>query len=148
MTLEPAFGHWLAGFVDGEGCFYLKKTDGQYLICAFRVALRLDDRAILEEIQRETGIGQIHVTRRAKWGSNDQASWSVTRKREVMELARIFDLYPLRSKKARDFVIWRQAVTVWGDKERCSNARVDTPRLWELKAALEGGRVYQAEVAA
>lgn len=138
-SMPTDFGHWLAGFADGEGCFYVKRVTGRYLICAFTLALRLDDNAILDEIQSETGLGTIHITRRAKWGSNDQAVWNVRKKDDVLELVRIFERYPLRAKKARDFAIWREAAAVWGAGTSSDQ------RLWDIKSRLEQGRVYETD---
>ena len=45
-ALDPRFGDWLAGFVDGEGCFRLHvERNGNYYACHFQIKLRRDDRA-------------------------------------------------------------------------------------------------------
>lgn len=111
QDIDDAFGHWLAGFVDGEGCFFiwLHGTDNQ--ACILSVALRSDDRPILEEIQRRLGIGGIHDSHK-RGNINPTSQWVVAKQSEVAQLVRLFDRYPLRAKKARDFMIWREAVAV------------------------------------
>ncbi len=41
------FGNWLAGFVDGEGCFYFKRVNQTNLVPAFAIKVRADDPSIL-----------------------------------------------------------------------------------------------------
>lgn len=108
-------GFRLAGFTDGEGHFAItrqqrpNRTSFVYG-CNFIIPLRRDDRAILECFQAETGVGSLYDVERAnKWG-RPQSRWVVQRKAECLVLVGLFDEYPLWSKKARDYAIWRQAV--------------------------------------
>lgn len=78
--IDPAFGHWLAGFVDGEGCFYIgricnRKKGVEYVNyrCAFTISLRDDDHAVLHEIRDTLGTGRI-VTRKARETSTFRGS--------------------------------------------------------------------------
>src|SRR5213078_1096808 len=67
-TGRDAFGHWLSGFTDGEGCFYL----GMHLYkgkkcysCPttnFHIILRQDDAPVLEEIRRFWGVGRLYIS--------------------------------------------------------------------------------------
>jgi hypothetical protein len=57
-AIDPGFGHWFAGFVDGEGCFLITRVGKSYR-CIFSLHLRGDDRPILEEIHRNLGIGTV-----------------------------------------------------------------------------------------
>lgn len=104
-------GYRLASLADGEGCFYIGRVKTGYL-CQFIVAMRVDDRPFLEFFQKETGLGR--VTNWPACGpSNPKARWTVTKKKELLALTEIFDEYPLISKKARDYAIWREAVIDW-----------------------------------
>jgi len=55
LTLNP---YYLAGFIDGEGCFSItinnrkKPRKGNYVRLLFEVELREDDKKILDKIQR------------------------------------------------------------------------------------------------
>src|SRR4051812_25416446 len=58
------FGHWLAGFIDGEGCFrlhtlYDSRYAYTYYACYFALDLRDDDTAVLEECVKRTGLGRV-----------------------------------------------------------------------------------------
>ena len=39
--------------------------------------------------------------------------WYVTSKRDLARLVAYFDQFPLRAKKARDYVLWREAVAIY-----------------------------------
>lgn len=125
-SLDDGFGHWLAGLTDGEGCFYIKvdfnqlKRGGGAGKILFHIALRLDDREILEQICETTGLGVVQVQRGPRSSgfnldgtpktSSPLARWKVQKKQDCQRLVQIFDEYPLRAKKARDFALWRLAV--------------------------------------
>lgn len=129
--MDGKFGSWLAGFVDGEGCFDIHPV-GDHFICRFTIGLRADDANTLREIQRETGIGELRL-QGMKNGAETQARWEVARKTEVGEVVRIFEAYPLRSKKHRDFEIWKQAVTVWLAAKRGNRWHGRSPHTEELR---------------
>ena len=111
-----AFGHWISGFTDGEGCFRLgfhrHRKDRTFVrpMARFAIEVRFDDRAILEEIRSYWRCGQIYLGQRNR-SHNMSAVLSVVR---IAEMARIivphFLTYPLRAKKQRDFEIWRLGV--------------------------------------
>lgn len=115
--MEDPFGHWLAGFMDGEACFYIRSDHrtGKHQ-CGMRVALRDDDAAIIERIHAETGIG--NVTRsdwhaRQRPTNRPQANWTISSRADCVRLVELLRRFPLRSKKARDFEVWARAVEVW-----------------------------------
>lgn len=114
--LDDAFGNWFAGFTDGEGHFQIakrlrKKTRANYG-CRFRIGLRDDDKAILEEIHRTLGIGTISANpRRSKREGQPQTRFCVNAIEDCVELVKLFNRYPLRAKKQQDFEIWKLAMT-------------------------------------
>lgn len=152
-VVDDAFGHWLAGFADGESWFaILHHRDREAYHCQFGICLRDDDGPILEEIQRRTGLGILgRKVYQASWagtGSKPQARWVIHRKEECLALIEIFDRYPLRAKKARDYAIWREAVLEW---ERWTNKRAGTrqrsayvnwSRMAQLRQQLKDVRAY------
>jgi hypothetical protein len=121
--MDDAFGYWLAGFIDGEGCFCItyRGPNATNKVCMLSVALRADDRPLLEEIQRQTGLGKIYDSPGRKT-TKPYSRWCVQTQPEVMSLVEVFERYPLRSKKARDFEYWKQAVEVWCSGGRGRNA--------------------------
>jgi hypothetical protein len=112
--LPEDFGHWFAGFADGEGNFDVRPAaNGRSYTCRFAIGLRADDLPILEEIVRMTGLGSIRLQDGGAGEQKRQARWSVERKEHLARLVEIFDRFPLRAKKARDYVLWRRAVVLW-----------------------------------
>ena len=108
------FGHWLAGFVDGEGCFYFSVTSDGSCRPVFRLKVRLDDKDVLNRARDWSGVGVVVEIHNEKL-PNPQCEWIVRKKRHVLKLVEIFTAYPLRAKKAKDFEIWAKAVNVWID---------------------------------
>lgn len=151
-VLDSGFGHWLAGFMDGEGCFSIQEQRnrgyGQTLhyVCKARVTLRGDDAAILYEISERTGIGTVlsqHCS-----NVNPKATWEVSRKAECVALIAILDRYPLRAKKAADYELWRQAVFAWMEIRRGGapgtrgQVQHDWSEIRDLRARLMASREY------
>jgi LAGLIDADG endonuclease len=111
--MKNDFGHWLAGFADGEGCFsvsvYYPHSSSVQITPSFIIQLRADDRPILTEIQREIGVGTVYrVNLTGNRGTNYKLivqGW-----RQCLQIVNLFDRFPLRAKKARDFEVWREIV--------------------------------------
>ena len=126
------FGPWFSGFVDGEGCFMI----GKKFSCTLSIMLREDDRAVLELIRNTLKIG--HMSRRVKSKAEQERNhshshpcltWTVSR---TVHLCRyilpLLACYPLRSKKCRDYEIWKKAV-----KLRSSVSKRSSRPLWYMK---------------
>ena len=117
--MEDDFGHWLAGWIDGEGCFLINRMQTAYQP-RMRLHVRDDDAEILDEIVKRTGIGYVaRQPARPSHGrrNNPQAEWRVMSKADCVALVELLDRYPLRAKKARDYAIWREAVLYWAGLE-------------------------------
>jgi hypothetical protein len=141
--VDDSFGHWLAGFIDGEGCFLISgKREGR-LACAACVKLRGDDRPILDEIVERTGIGSVRHQPNTQ-RTHPQYAWLVNNKADCLALVALLDRFPLRAKKARDYAIWREGVLDWTRVDR-RRGRSDWSRMSALKAALEAGRKFGAD---
>jgi hypothetical protein len=106
--VDRDFGNWLAGFIDGEGCFYITRDNARGVYRArFSLTLRADDRAILEECHSRVGIGTLH-NYKAQSG-NMVTRWIVQSYADVDELVEVLHRFPLRAKKRKDFEIWSRA---------------------------------------
>lgn len=117
MNIDPAFGYWLAGFADGEGCFRIHRHPRGYYACFFEIKLRSDDRPILEDIRNQLGVGSIYDQgcRTNSYGvsSSSTVMFRTFNKSECTVIRDVFSLYPLRAKKAEDCSIWSKAVDFW-----------------------------------
>ncbi len=115
--IDDVFGNWLAGLVDGEGCFQIEKrgrnnASANYK-CRFHLVLRDDDKAIIEEICNILEVGTICISpARPSNGRNNRAvtRFYIGAINECTQMVKLFEKYPLRTKKKRDFTIWKQVV--------------------------------------
>lgn len=158
VMVDDAFGHWLAGFIDGEGCFtivrYRKNTSDQFGT-RFALKLRDDDRVVLEEIYERVGVGSLVPDRHrgvTRPGGKPALVWKLQSKATCMALVEILDKYPLRSKKARDYAIWREAVITWNAMPSLGRSRqgggthpLDWTRMERFYSALIEVRKYAVQ---
>ena len=116
--MERLPGDYIAGFVDGEGCFALKfmrsvrhdrpnKPIYFYWGVEFAIVLRKDDREILERIQYTLNCGSVHENLKgqcrfsiSKW----DILWNV--------VIPFFEKYPLQAKKQKDYLLWVEALGI------------------------------------
>jgi hypothetical protein len=144
VEIDEGFGHWLAGFTDGEGSFLIGKNGNGTMFCSFRIALHHKDEPILREISERTGIGRVW-TQRAPSMKAPTAMWTVSNKAGCLALVELFEAFPLRAKKARDFAIWARAVRLWSTLRPSGNqytgmVRIDYSGLNSLRHELRAGR--------
>jgi len=150
--IDPAFGNWLAGFADGEGYFMVAGRPPSDLAPRFGIGLRADDRDILDEIRDRWGIGYINRRHYTDCGSRKQFNATgyksrpqytlrVSKKEALVVVVETFDRFPLRTKKANDFVLWREAVALYGEPP--SPSRYTS--LCDLQKRIRSGREYTEE---
>lgn len=149
-------GDWLAGFIDGEGSFNIAHHGGNYQP-RFGLKLRDDDTSVIEEIQYFLAVGTI---RNSKCSSVSSKYYSPNARTQIrldiigsdnIKLVEILDKYPLRSKKLRDYTIWKKAVEIYSKSlfNRWSDANLKKLRndqLSFLKIELESVRKYHEKV--
>jgi len=132
FQINDDLGHWLAGFVDGEGAFmihpvirkrgYIRKDgssqESHECDVKFQIKLRVDDIQILQEIKKHLACGKVIVCQRSKSkggfeNTKPVAIYLVTVYSDLYNIiVPLFEKYPLRAKKAQDFEIWKDAVAI------------------------------------
>jgi hypothetical protein len=143
------FYRWLSGFADGEGCFiiHVDKPTNKYPTtqCAFIIALRADDSKVLHEIYQFLRIGNIYnrkaTTDYLRRATKPQVAWWVRKKVDCQKLVSIFDKFPLRSKKLRDYKLWRRGVLIMAHPKYPQAGDLD--RLRELRDRMKNIRKYK-----
>jgi hypothetical protein len=138
MAWNPQEDAWLSGFTDGEGHFSLAMVRGRP-VAAFVINLRVDDKPVLDELREAFG-GCVFVARYSDSSRNPEARWNVVAKADLARVVRYFDRFPLRAKKAREYALWRSAVSAW-----CARGPAAYPEMQVLGEALQRGRVFDAE---
>ncbi len=110
---------WFAGFADGEAHLGItprnRSSRGGGYGPVFAIGLRADDLALLEALHGEFG-GSICVHQSPSGenvGQKPQVRWNVSSKASLLALVRYFDEFPLRSKKAREYALWRRGVCAY-----------------------------------
>lgn len=143
-------GDYVAGFIDGEGCFYLtyrsetkKNRPGKpkyyRWLPYFAMTVRKDDVEILRKIQNTLDCGRIYFLKNqeSKWGS--QAYFGVQHINDLYEkVMPFFKKYQLRAKKRYDFDLWRQGLEILyrNKRARKSCSAKDHERLASLRARM------------
>ena len=123
--LDSNFCSWFSGFVDGEGCFQIKYQQvikllssgekGRYNTYRWElcISLREDDRNVLEYIKKELGFGHLykHPCGNNQGSHNSHSRYMIRfhNLSEVNYLSALLILFPLKSKKVRDFHFWNKA---------------------------------------
>ncbi len=146
-------GDYVAGFVDGEGCFYInfrrdirhdRKNKPVYFYwkVGFAIVLRADDREILEKIKQSLDCGTVTINKRG------QARLQMTDVNDLTKVADFFDRHPLRAKKRFDYLLWKEALLILkrnkqerkpGDKgfSKINWNKGDLERLRQIKVEME-----------
>lgn len=118
LNVSPEFGLWFSGLFDGEGSFGFRESrcGKNCLHLKAKVALRRDDRAVLEYISCQFAVGRIfdNQYRPDNLRQRNVNPWSEFRVQRIADLAEVvvpfFESYPLRTKKAIEFRIWKKLV--------------------------------------
>lgn len=142
--LPAALGAFIAGFIEGEGSFAIRKqTRGYGFQPLFTLAVRADDGDLVRALCTGTRIGRIS-DKRAHRTSNPQVVWNVSAKSDCRRLVELLDQHPLHGHKAAAYDAWRSAVVSWVGSN--PKARM-TPLDWEpfpaWKDALETANRYR-----
>lgn len=106
---------WFAGFVDGEGCFFVATKHRHGTVerqPRLTVGLRADDMAVLVALQKVFG-GSLRIETELRGNRRNRVMWEVVKKSDLARLATYFRRFPLRAKKAAEAHIWCQAVDIY-----------------------------------
>lgn len=111
---------YIAGFVDGEGCFALsmrkdirheRKSKTTYFSwkASFVIALRADDSELLFAIKNHFNCGRVNFSK----GSKSSARFEISDLNQLSQIViPFFDRNPLHGKKGKDYDKWKEAVGV------------------------------------
>ena len=120
--------HYVAGFIDGEGCFSVSigrhKTlkRGFEIRPEFTIELRKDDQEVLERIVVTIGAGKIYDCSYERYGWFPHAKYKVTSIWDMKEyLFPFLDKYPLQAKKAKSYKYFQEIVLMLCNKEHLSD---------------------------
>jgi len=139
---------YLAGFVDGEGCFTLVGGATSFH-AKLTIALRADDWRVLLMLQDATQLGTLRVSRLDQapgTGASPMARWAVASIDECLSLcAGLRSVGGLRAKKSRDFELWAEAVELLAAHGGGKHSPA-FPRLEAIKKALSALKAFNADL--
>lgn len=116
-------GNYIAGFIDGEGCFtitiskHASKKLGLDARIHFQIEVRADDLEILQSIQETLDCGKIYFLSYERYGWHPHVELKVSSFQEIVtKLIPFLEKYPLRAKKRHSYRYFLQAVEVFKEK--------------------------------
>ena len=147
MDLDP---NWVVGFVDGEGCFHVSLNRQPSMTAGYQV---LPEFVI---VQHERDVQLLHALKRFFRGGvvrrnhGDRFCLRIRKLDCLIECCGLFQRYPLRSKKAVDFAVFRKVIQAMVDRKHLSPGGLidivdlvvgmntaDRPRLLEIRSTLD-----------
>lgn len=113
MCISELDRGFLAGFLEGEACFWISELNGgRSYSCGVTVCARDDDQDLLEWLVALTGIGRLRRIR-AQHTSRPQIGWTVDSQHDCTELARLVADSGFHGRRVAELGIWTSAVSVW-----------------------------------
>ncbi len=137
MNTDEALHHFIAGFVSGEGSFFItarraisRRKPTLQVVCGFSIKLRGDDRELIESIHTALGLDcTIHDR------GNGAVMLIVRKLSDLTErVIPFFDRYPLRGHKREDYELWRKVVSMVECGEHLTPEGANT--ILEIKAQM------------
>jgi hypothetical protein len=117
-------GDYVAGFIDGEGCFtiviskHATKKLGLDARLHFQIEVRADDLEILQSIQETLQCGRLYHLNYERYGLNPHVELKVSSLRDIIDkLIPFLSQHPLRAKKKHSYRYFLQAVELFKKKE-------------------------------
>lgn len=79
---------WVAGIIEGEGCFVFNNMNGK-AIASVRISVGMTDKDVIDELLNITGIGNIRFKKKQKEHWKDSWTWFVQKQEEQMALINV-----------------------------------------------------------
>lgn len=94
---------WLCGFIDSEGCFSVSiKQNTGFSICFDITQKHIENKSILDYFQFLFGVGKVY-----NHSALGVYYFRISGLNNLMKIFSYLDNYPLRSKKLKSYILWR-----------------------------------------
>ncbi len=137
MNLNPWY---ITGFIEGEGCFCVSiskhktKRLGVEARLMFEVEMIIDDKPLLEKLQKHFGCGYIYILNYERYGWRPHVKYAVKSQKDIFErIIPFFKKYPLKGKKKKDFELFCKAVKMFETKEHLTKKGISKLRKIQSK---------------
>lgn len=107
IKLDPWY---ITGLCEGVASFTYSRTGLQSFVLYFAIKLKSQDKKILEGIQDFFGCGRIYSVKQNNGQLGSDIYYRVTKISDLEKVVRHFDQYPLKTKKAKNYQLWREMV--------------------------------------
>jgi hypothetical protein len=128
-------GNYVAGFIDGEGCFtitiskHATKRLGLDARLHFQIEVRADDEPIIKDIQETLECGKIYYLSYERYGWHPHVELKVSSLQEIVtKLVPFLEKYPLRAKKRHSYECFLQALEIFKRKEHLTLEGIESLR--------------------
>lgn len=124
--LDP---YWIAGFVDGEGCFHVsinkahKMSLGWQVLPEFRIVQHEKDEKVLYLIKKFFCFGDVKINRTDHHGTRKE--FRVRGIKSLKKLIDFFRKYQLKTSKKDNFEIFSNIIHKMNDKEHLTRKGLD-----------------------
>ncbi len=118
---ERLDARWVAGFVDGEGCFHVsinklpKMTAGWQVLPEFRIVQHERDEAILIRLQRFFNAGKVVVNHETR------KELRIRKLKDLRKVAAFFEKHKLQTKKREDLRLFSEILSLIESREHLTN---------------------------
>ena len=152
-SIKKLHPQYIAGFIDGEGCFWVSIYRDEamrnkiFVRAEFSIELRADDEEILERIQKTLGCGKIYECKYERYGWYPHVKYKVSRLDEISEvLIPFLEKWPLQAKKAETFQYFKEIIHKRMNKEHLTKRGVK--EIIKLQAKIRAlGKKHRSETA-
>jgi len=134
---------WLAGFVSGEGCFYVRVGKNSTVKTGFQVqpvfvlGQHIRDEILMNNIITFLECGKIHVKK-----NKEGFTWleyTVSKFSDIKDkIMPFFQKHGILGVKLQDFNDWCKVVNLMKDKEHLTPEGLD--KIFKIKAGINKGR--------
>jgi len=140
LNLENLDPHWLAGFVEGEGCFYVGIFKSESIKTGYSLKLRFSvnqhfkDEKLISSLTRIFKCGNIVISK-----NNSIIEFRVSSLKDIMEkIIPFFNKYPLYGAKRLEYEDFCKVVSMMNSKTHLTESGLEQIR--EIKSNMNRGR--------
>nr|ADZ76451.1 LAGLIDADG homing endonuclease [Leptographium truncatum] len=144
---RPEFGlsnlnkRWLAGFIEGEACFFVsiynspKSKLGKAVQLVFKITQRIRDKILIESIVELLNCGRVEVRK-----SNEACDFTVTSIKEIENyIIPLFNEYPLIGQKLKNYEDFKLIFDMMKTKDHLTEEGLS--KIIEIKNKMNTNRI-------
>jgi hypothetical protein len=137
---------YIVGLTDGEGCFYInvRPSDKRYrgsktgIETHFYIKLREDEFPLLNQVKSFFGCGAVYYQKEKRKNHSPCYRFEINSQKDINEiLIPFFDKHPLKSKKKKNYLIFRKIATIIRNNDYKEDGSLR--KIQQLKSQMNSG---------